>query len=559
MPRLLALIAVTLVWGCATPIRPSGGPVDSTPPQLAGSVPESGSVNVSADQIEIHFSERLDESTVARSVTLSPQFSTPPEIRARGDRIEVVLPDSLRSATTYVVTIGTELRDEHGVALPAPITFAFSTGPVLDSGEIYGQLVDPETRLGSGGIQILAYYVDDAESELPDPGSTPPSYQTETATDGAFRLEYLRDGLYDVIGLRDRNRNRLADNGEQFAVSRNRFQQAAAQPDSSSVTSEEKLTMYIAERDTTAPQLRSIRALSNQRFQLDFNEPLTPIHASNLHRVQMRTNSGVADRSVESIYQLPGDSSRIYLKAENPIEFDTLIVELDSIAGDYEGNTSFVRDTLALPSMLTPDTLAYRFQSFLPSRQGLADSVLLIRPDQTPGVQFNQPLTQDQLQSRVEVIGPQGPLSVDFTTGNGTSYWISVPNGSLPNSLTVAVTKSDSVYTRRYSIPAADALGSISGSVLSDGSNRLVVHAFPDSGEPYTTHVQSDGQFAFPQLEPGTYRLRIHEVLDDSNDWFGGQLFPWRPPGILIWYGEPIRVRARWEHQIEESIDLTGM
>src|SRR5690606_28127953 len=110
--------------GCATPLRPSGGPEDRTPPELVASVPAAGATRVADGRLVLTFSERVDEAALRRALTVAPAPEAPPAVRVRGREVEVVL-DRLRPDVTYVVTLGTELRDLHGVALPAPITLAF--------------------------------------------------------------------------------------------------------------------------------------------------------------------------------------------------------------------------------------------------------------------------------------------------------------------------------------------------------------------------------------------------------------------------------------------------
>lgn len=545
---LLLCCCVLIAWGCATPVRPSGGPVDRTPPALVESQPEAGAVNVNADRIILHFSERLDENSVSGAVSIAPQFSTPPSIQGRGNRIEVVFPDSLRAETTYIITIGTGLRDEHGVALTAPLTVAFSSGDKLDEGEISGQLVHPETRAGSGGMHIFAYYLEDENAVLPDPRTELPSYQTETGTDGTFRLRYLREGAYFVIGLQDRNRNQLADDGERFAVSRSAIQHASASSDSTSSDARQKLTMYTTSRDSTAPQLRSIRPLSNQRFVLTFDEPLAPFYlgASPATFVADGTRT-----SAETVYQLPSDSTRLYLTSPAPVEADSVDIELkERLVSDVAGN-SIEAISRRFGILASVDTLRIRFQGFLPTHGSPADSVLLLRSNEQPGLQFNQAINPwpDNIQFR----GPEGIFEPVSRTSNHTSYELS----EFPNSFTVTVAEADTTHTRRYAYPTQDALGAIKGTVSANTDNRVWVRAYPETGSFYEVRIGDDGAFLFPSLEPGTYRIRVHEEGSVGVNWFGGQLAPYQPPGVLFWLDEPIVVRARWEHEIEEIIDLT--
>ena len=200
---------------CATPIAPPGGPEDTTPPRLVESVPAMGAVDVRTQEVVLTFSELLDPASARQAVDVTPEPETPPEIEVRGRRLTVRFREPLRDSTTYVVTLGTALSDNHRVRLPAAIPFAFATGPQLDDGRIAGLVRNPETGAGVAGMSVFAYAAADT---LPDPRTAAPDYRTQTGADGAFELAYLRDAPFFVVAVQDDNRNRRADAGEPFAV-----------------------------------------------------------------------------------------------------------------------------------------------------------------------------------------------------------------------------------------------------------------------------------------------------------------------------------------------------
>ncbi|MEL6616706.1 MAG: Ig-like domain-containing protein, partial [Bacteroidota bacterium] len=160
MLRALPLLFCALLASCATPTAPSGGPDDTTPPALVSTSPEAGAVRVASGDVVLTFSERLDPAGI-RAVQVTPESETPPEVEIRGREIRITL-DSLREATTYVVTVSTDLRDARRVPLRQPITFAFATGDVLDQGRIPGRVRTPETGAAASGVAIWAYAADPA-------------------------------------------------------------------------------------------------------------------------------------------------------------------------------------------------------------------------------------------------------------------------------------------------------------------------------------------------------------------------------------------------------------
>ena len=206
---------VLALGACATPISPPGGPEDTTPPRLVDSAPAADAVNVRTDEVVLTFSELLDPASARQAVEVRPAQEVPPDVEVRGRRLTVRFREPLRDSTTYLITLGTALSDNHRVRLPAPIPFAFSTGPQLDAGRIAGLARNPRTGDAVSGLDVFAYA---AGALLPDPRTTAPDYRTQTGADGRFELAYLRDAPFFVMLLDDANRNRRADPGERFAV-----------------------------------------------------------------------------------------------------------------------------------------------------------------------------------------------------------------------------------------------------------------------------------------------------------------------------------------------------
>ncbi len=566
-------ILPVLASGCATPIRPSGGPVDSVPPALISSQPANGDVNVEADRVVLEFSERLDASSASRAVSVAPAFDTPPQVRARGRSLEIVFPDSLREETTYVISLGSELRDEHGIALQRPIAMAFTTGDVLDRGRISGRLINPASNTGIGGFQLFAFRLPavygvldslsippdsimamfsgaNARYSLPDPRTDPPTYSTEATGDGSFRLEYLREGPYFIVALEDLNRNRRADDRERFAVPA--FAVGIAVADSASGESIRALELFVTVQDTSPPQLRRSRSISNQRFALSFDEPVRLRSHSTTAWTLSDSATGVA-AALASVYQNPNTPTEILLRSSEALLSQPYLLTTSSTIADSSGNGLNLAATI-VPSA-SPDTLSIRFEGFLPAAAA-ADSVFLLRPDAWAGVRFNQPIDSLDFRQRVSVRGSDGLLDYTTETQDGVRYDLNLP--SAVRAFRVEVQMTDSTYTRRFAVPGADALGSISGRVEVHGESVVRVEAHPASGSPFESAANTNGTFAIRNLPPGAYRLRLYVDFNENGRWDGGSLAPYAPPEPLLWLSAPISVRARWEHEIEEPVDFNA-
>ena len=128
------------IYSCAAVSPPRGGPEDKIPPELISSDPEEGSLRFKGGEVKLKFSEYIDEKSVQSAIQLSPVLDSPVEIKYNDDEIILLFPEKLLSNQTYVITINRNLKDERKVAIKQSIQIAFSTGDIIDKGEIKGQI-----------------------------------------------------------------------------------------------------------------------------------------------------------------------------------------------------------------------------------------------------------------------------------------------------------------------------------------------------------------------------------------------------------------------------------
>ena len=582
--RLPALALCLLTAGCATPLRPSGGPEDRTPPQLTASVPAAGATRVADRRVVLTFSERVDEAAFRRALTVTPTPERAPDVRVRGHEAEVVF-DSLRADVTYVLTLGTELRDLHGVALPAPLTLAFATGDRIDRGRLGGLVREPATGRGAAGTAVFAYRLPADTTLRPDPRTATPDYRTQTGTDGTFTLDYLRPGPYFVVAVTDRNRNGRADATEPFAVPPAPVLRAV-EPDSAAAegppTADRRPpteaaptdnrppgapppgqrppgnrppgtpsapVFFLTRTDTTGPEARTVMGRSARVVTVRFDEPVRlDSAAAGDWAVEDSLREGAA-AVVTGVWLRPDDAREVYVgvaAAPGGTRPALRLVRAGAVR-DSVGNAAAPFARGFTPSAV-PDTAQARFAAFLPTVPTAADSALVLRPGERPGVRFTLPLTTDEARARIAVRDPAGaalPYTLENTDAVTLRLLVEAPRFS------VAVAVGDTTRTRRFVQPGPDALGAVLGRVEGlDGT--VVLEAIPDGpvvrGRPsFIARTGPDGTFSFPTLPPGPYRLRLFADRDGDGAWDGGTLAPYAPPEPLAWLRSTFRVRPRWD------------
>ena len=576
---VLVLLAAALFLQCANPVAPSGGPRDTTPPSVAASRPVSDTVNVATEtqSIQLTFSEYVERSTLPGAVSITPSLEGRIRFDWSGRTVSIELPTTLRDSTTYIVSLGTDLTDAHGVSLEEPITLAFSTGPRINQGELVGRVVTPRRGEAQSGVDVFAYASPDTAGRRA-PRSLPeqPAYRTQTGDDGRFSFDYLREQRYYVVALRDNNRNRRPDPGEAVAAPPH----PALPADSGAA--EVPVPWLLTRSDTTGPSLQQANALSRQRLQLRFDEPVR-LGTREPEAWALRDSTTGTRVPVTAVYTAPDRADAIVLRTaamDSTRHWVSLGTELvtDTLGQDVRPDTARFR---AVPQ---EDTVQTRFRAFVPAEASpdTADFYPLL-PEETPGVRFNQAPDSSTLRERLSVQDTVGTArSYTLNSDDGRTYRVQTdpplePGEVLEMAVAAGPSGPDTTYQRRFYRVSPRRLGALegralrtdttlrvpglersagrtvrdtAGSVSAASPSEILVELRPGETvlpvEPRRQTVAAGSTFVFRRLPEGDYRFRA--VLDRNGNerWDGGQIQPYVPPEPLTWSSETTEARPRW-------------
>ncbi len=565
-PRAI-VTALILACGCATPIPPSGGPPDDTPPELVEATPEQGAVNVDAANVRFTFSEHVDQASFGQAFSISPSFEHPVDFSWSGRSVVIRFPEPLRENTTYVLTIDTNLLDVHRVALSSPIVYAFSTGPTISTGSLSGRVVAASDGSPVAGVDVLAYARPD--STAPDTLDSRPAYRTQTDGEGVFSFEYLTEQFYYVPALQDENRNLAPDALEPFA----------APPAPSLFADTTRLRpaspWVLARIDTTAPVPLRVQSSARSRHVVRFSEPVEFVDRDPAAWIVADSASG-REFNIIDVYLLETDRRDVYLVTPTLTSGRYRVVP--AAVADTSGNVVATVPVYFAPTQ-QEDTLRTRFVDFI--RSGIAvaaeDSLTLPR-EVEPGLRFNRPIIEDQLRSAVTVSDSTGAArGFIAVTENGTDYEILLEPRLLPGETVVVrvdasqFAGADTTFTKSFQRISADETGEIAGVVLTvdatrnstiigAGSVPVVVQVYPldvaGTVPSYSVAADSSGSFVVSGLPAGTYRLRAFADVNESGTWDPGLLMPYRPAEGVAWHTEAVRVRSRWETALPDTLRI---
>lgn len=210
----LALFSAALLTGCASTGSPTGGPKDETPPKLIGSVPRENALGYDKKRIEISFDELITLKSPSEKVIVSPPQKMAPVAKGVGNKVVVVLADSLLPSTTYTIDFTDAIVDFNEGNKFGDYSFSFSTGDRVDSMRISGNVVDASNLNPLTGIIIGSH------SSSVDSCFRKQAFEriTKSTKGGRFSLKGLSKGGAYLYALQDKNRDYAFDQpGEAIA------------------------------------------------------------------------------------------------------------------------------------------------------------------------------------------------------------------------------------------------------------------------------------------------------------------------------------------------------
>ena len=213
---LSTLVLMMLIQGCANMGSPQGGLYDEDPPKILYSIPSDKGVNVSSKKVQIFFNEYVKIENASEKVIVSPPQAEMPEIKDQGKKIVVELKDTLKPDITYTIDFSDAIVDFTEGNPLGNYTYSFSTGEVIDTFEVSGNVLDASNLEPVKGILVGVY------DDLSDTVFTKKPLQRIARTDGAghFVVRGIAPGKYRAYALKDVDGDYLfSQKGEMIAFS----------------------------------------------------------------------------------------------------------------------------------------------------------------------------------------------------------------------------------------------------------------------------------------------------------------------------------------------------
>lgn len=550
-----SLVFIIVIFGCAkTGVLP-GGPEDKTPPDVMVTEPLSGATMVPRDsRITIRFSEPIDRNTAEKALFISPMPEPEPDIKIKNDAVIIIPRNDLLADKTYVVTIGTDLKDKHLVNLEQSINVAFSTGAEIDSGIISGTVY--REGKGTPGISLALFESRPDESGLPV-DSLIPDYITQSGEGGLFEFGYLPDGPFYPVAFEDKNKNRRINPDRELVGLP--FLPTALTEEKSSLAD---IGIRMHRPESSALSLRSASINPDRILKVRFSRPLTPEDARTLiSQATLVTKDGSTAFEILEYTNLSPYPAADFILQTAPLK----IGDTCTISFDYGLLNPQVEDSLKIlkynfPVVEGEDNSPPVLLEMVP-----VDGAANIYPDSALSLRFSEALATPFRDDVFRLVkAGEDSVSITFTQRNtftletdgspGLEYarqyrlLIDAPRITDPAGNPL----SDSLIEIDFATIGLDTMGQLSGEILfstPESAAYPVVISMTPRGEGVGKRLTvAPGQTEFiTELLPGYYAVSAFLDRNNNGRFDYGSIIPYQLAEPFVAPADTFRVRTRFE------------
>lgn len=551
---IIFVIAILLV-GCANQKPPEGGPIDRTTPEIISTYPDSSNMrNFNSNRIRLKFDRYMNERSVEEAIFISPYIGTM-EFNWSGKELEIIFSEQLKSNTTYVINIGTDVEDLNKNKMARAYTLAFSTGKEIDRGAIEGRVYPRKNGDAISGIMIFAYRLDGLNPDTLNPNIVKPDFITQTGKNGDFFLHHIPFGNYRVFAVRDEYRNLVYDcEIDEYGVPSDIIN---ITPSDSLIKGE---LMKLAKEDTTGPRLIKVVAQNRNHILAEFSESIDPASV-NLSLFSIIDTVNRKPLEVSIVYPSPITSNSFFIVTQKQDSGRVYRLNVQDITDSVGNKINPLANTLLFRSSLKVDTLSARLVSV-----SIKDSAQAIDLQPTLTLTFSDALAKSNSLDWINLIDKnKQPVPVEKKRVSDAVISL-CPENQLMSKTWYSLRAElrsvhdwagracrDSTKSWRFETIDIEDLSSVEGIVVdenkTDTTGRLYVTAV-QIGEKnpkyYIVAADATGNFIFPQITEGHYVFQSFRDRNNNGKYDPGKPFPFVYSERFSQFSDTLKVRARW-------------
>jgi uncharacterized protein (DUF2141 family) len=589
--RFFLIISLfSLIIACAKISSPSGGPRDRKLPVTIKSMPAYGALNFKGSNIAITFDEYVVLDNIAEKFMVSPPVKKKPRVFLKGKNVEVEFYEQLKDSTTYTLYFQDAIKDLNEGNVLLNYQFVFSTGAVIDSLSVTGNVFNA-FNLNVPEKTLALMYRELADSAVK---KHLPEYITRVNQDGYFRIDNIRPGNYRLYALKDVDNSKnynLRD--EEFAFLNSPVLVSSDKNFIRVVKDTVKVKSVLSKVPGKAPGSPVANKdvikvpeppIQNGEYQLILFTATKKAHyftgSSRSQKYLLTYTLSLPPDSMKFRFSIPGVSESSYFMNESRNR-DTIKVwltdstlytkpEISTIINypftDTLGRLGYKEDTIKMrfltpraPRVAKVQTPVFTVETNITASL-LKPGQMIILKSQTP---FNNPDTSRmhlyELKDSTRLKVPYN-LVKDSTNSckyffnatliQGKKYFLLANPATFGN---IYNEYSDSIGIK-FSVRDPDSYNKMTLNITNYVGERII--QLLNSTEKVISEAQmkSDGKLVFQLLEPGAYRIRVIYDLNGNGKWDTGDFDSGLQPEPVSYYPQELEIKTGWD--IEQPWDI---
>lgn len=546
---LYQIIVLSLCFfSCATQRPPSGGPVDTTPPEIIETDPPNKTTGFTGNTFTFRFSEYVNRQSVESNLHISPLLSQPVEFDWSGKKVDIIISERIKPQTTYVLTLGSDVTDAHNVKMGKSFTLAISSGDSIDDGYVRGTVI----AQNAGGISIFAYNLNSRNADTLNPSQVLPEYVVQTGNEGMFEFKNISVGTYRFFAVRDKLKDNLYDvQSDEFGV----LHQDIIVKASDTLCAPMQFQLSI--EDTTRPSIQSVSAVDDRHILLKLSEAPS-IYPFPMEWITITDSSTQKRVMLFSVIQVPQKPSQFHLTTEASLTSEKYFIDVDSLTDNSGNLISRLTTPLSFSGNSETDTTKPTMAASIPSNNETGfpiDSVLKVF--------FSDAIDSNKIIiTLLDTSKARIPVTTSFESSSiitihhskfeyNQKYTLSIDQSSIRKK-TNHKKLGDTIFSVFFTTENENEFGSLEGAVIDAQSSSQPMYVQLESVEGASktkkilSHAGKEGKFTFEKLHQGKYSISAFADSDNNGKYDFGKPYPFKPAERFGVLKDTIRVRAQW-------------
>ncbi len=520
----LSLFSISiLLTACAQFVAPTGGKRDEMPPKLINSIPKNGQKLYKENTMVLEFDELVDASSLRQELLITPETEGGFEIKTKSNRVQIKFSNQFKDSTTYTLNFRKGIKDLNERNETRNLMLVFSTGNIIDSLKIAGNIKSLKNNLPILDALVGLYSTKDSINIK----KNKPDYFIKTDSSGNFSFENIKSGSYRVYSFVDKNNNlRYDPKSESIGFLKDTIQLNKHL---------QNIIIAIYEANNEKPKnIKTIQRVEDfsilfdksiKDYQIGFENPNDSLPYL-MSKKELKFFNTINTNDTIPVRIMVADSNGNQLMFGQKIKFRENNIKKKGKQENFDFDIS-VRNGQDIEKNILLD-----FEFKFPITQ-LNPQKIIIKEDTVNQIDIQE---QDLLWNKSKTklsfrkqINAKKELTIKLQTG----AFINFKGDSSKN------------YVQRNPILKPENYGLIEGS-LSKANNNKIIQLINEKYEVVLEQITKE-KFLFKNVKPGMYLIRVIDDINENGFWDCGNVEKEIEAEKITFFNEPIKVKSNFE------------